>query len=130
MRALIPVCLTLVVSGCGPGGSSSGGGAGGGAAPGGGIASGGGAAGGSGGGTATGGGTASTDAGMVDSCPTQGAGALVIDAGCFTFTPAQAGADSGGVNATQKHIAMFTQPEVWSDWRRTTFPTLTPNAGA
>jgi hypothetical protein len=30
----------------------------------------------------------------------------------------------------QKYIAMFTQPEVWTDWRRTGFPTLTPNAGA
>ncbi len=28
---------------------------------------------------------------------------------------------------TQKYIAMFTQAEVWSDWRRTNFPTLTPN---
>lgn len=31
---------------------------------------------------------------------------------------------------TQKYIAMFTQPEVWADWRRTGFPTLTPNANA
>ena len=31
---------------------------------------------------------------------------------------------------TQKYIAMFTQPEVWSDWRRTNFPALTPNANA
>ncbi len=31
---------------------------------------------------------------------------------------------------TQKYIAMFTQPEVWSDWRRTNIPALTPNAGA
>lgn len=28
---------------------------------------------------------------------------------------------------TQKYIALFTQVEVWSDWRRTNFPTLTPN---
>jgi hypothetical protein len=27
----------------------------------------------------------------------------------------------------QKYIAMFTQPEVWNDWRRTGFPALTPN---
>jgi hypothetical protein len=27
----------------------------------------------------------------------------------------------------QKYIAMFTQMEVWTDWRRTGFPTLTPN---
>jgi Starch-binding associating with outer membrane len=31
---------------------------------------------------------------------------------------------------TQKYIAMFTQPEVWSDWRRTNLPALTPNANA
>lgn len=31
---------------------------------------------------------------------------------------------------TQKYIAMFTQPEVWTDWRRTDFPKLTPNANA
>ena len=31
---------------------------------------------------------------------------------------------------TQKYIAMFTQPEVYSDWRRTNIPMLTPNAGA
>jgi hypothetical protein len=31
---------------------------------------------------------------------------------------------------TQKYIAMFTQCEVWSDWRRTNLPALTPNAGA
>ncbi len=28
---------------------------------------------------------------------------------------------------TQKYVAMFTQPEVWSDWRRTNLPALTPN---
>lgn len=31
---------------------------------------------------------------------------------------------------TQKYIAMFTQAEVWTDWRRTNLPTLTANAGA
>lgn len=31
---------------------------------------------------------------------------------------------------TQKYISMFTQAEVWADWRRTNLPTLTPNAGA
>ncbi len=31
---------------------------------------------------------------------------------------------------TQKYIAMFTQPEVWADWRRTNIPALTPNANA
>ena len=28
---------------------------------------------------------------------------------------------------THKYIALFTQVEVWSDWRRTNYPTLTPN---
>lgn len=28
---------------------------------------------------------------------------------------------------TQKYIAMFTQPEVWADWRRTNLPGLSPN---
>lgn len=28
---------------------------------------------------------------------------------------------------TEKYVAMFTQVEVWSDWRRTGFPVLTPN---
>ena len=31
---------------------------------------------------------------------------------------------------TQKYIAMFTQPEVWADWRRTNLPALTPNPDA
>jgi hypothetical protein len=31
---------------------------------------------------------------------------------------------------TQKYLAMFTQPEVWADWRRTGLPELTPNTGA
>lgn len=29
----------------------------------------------------------------------------------------------------QKYIAMFTQSESWSDWRRTGFPVLTPSTG-
>ena len=31
---------------------------------------------------------------------------------------------------TQKYLAMFTQPEVWTDWRRTDLPALTPNPNA
>lgn len=31
---------------------------------------------------------------------------------------------------TQKYIAMFTQPEVWADWRRTNQPALIPNPDA
>ncbi len=30
----------------------------------------------------------------------------------------------------QKYIALFTQPEIWSDWRRTGFPAILPYAGA
>lgn len=30
---------------------------------------------------------------------------------------------------TQKYIAMFLQPEVYSDWRRTAIPALTPTSG-
>lgn len=30
----------------------------------------------------------------------------------------------------QKHIALFTQPESWTDWRRTGFPALTPVEGS
>ena len=31
---------------------------------------------------------------------------------------------------THKYIALYTQPEVWADWRRTDIPKLTPNTGA
>lgn len=31
---------------------------------------------------------------------------------------------------TQKYIALYTQPEVYNDWRRTEIPTLTPNSGS
>lgn len=31
---------------------------------------------------------------------------------------------------TQKYIALFTQPEVWADWRRTDIPSLSPYAEA
>ena len=29
----------------------------------------------------------------------------------------------------QKYVALFTHPEVWTDWRRTGFPTLSPTPG-
>ena len=38
-----------------------------------------------------------------------------------------AGTISLGKIMTQKYIALFTQPETWTDWRRTDFPTLKPN---
>ncbi len=31
---------------------------------------------------------------------------------------------------TQKYIALYTEPEVYNDWRRTDIPTLTPNSGS
>ncbi len=31
---------------------------------------------------------------------------------------------------TQKYIAMYTEPEVYNDWRRTDIPSLTPNSGS
>ena len=30
----------------------------------------------------------------------------------------------------QKYIALFQDPELFNDWRRTSFPTLTPNTGS
>lgn len=39
-------------------------------------------------------------------CPTQGAGAIIAPAGCYVFTPAQAGADPSGVNAGQYQFAL------------------------
>ena len=47
----------------------------------------------------------------------------------------QAAVDPGQANMTmneimtQKYIAMFTDPEVFADWRRTGIPSLTPNTG-
>lgn len=31
---------------------------------------------------------------------------------------------------TQKYLGMFTQPEVWADWRRTNIPALVPNGNS
>ena len=48
---------------------------------------------------------------------------------------AQASVDPGAASLTmnnvmyEKYVAMFTQPEVFSDWRRTGVPSLTPAAG-
>ena len=49
---------------------------------------------------------------------------------------AQTMVDPGVANLTlehimfQKHVAMFSQPEAWVDYRRTGFPAITPKAGA
>jgi hypothetical protein len=51
-----------------------------------------------------------------------------------TFLASVAAETAGSITLekimTQKYIAMFTQSEVWSDWRRTNFPTLTANTPA
>ncbi len=39
-------------------------------------------------------------------CPTQGAGAIIAPAGCYVFTPTQAGSDPSGVNAGQYQFAL------------------------
>lgn len=50
------------------------------------------------------------------------------------YIAANANEDAGSITLqkimTQKYVAMFTQPEVWADWRRTNIPALTPNPGA
>jgi hypothetical protein len=49
---------------------------------------------------------------------------------------AQASVDPGAGSLTlnlimtQKHLALFMEPELFNDWRRTGFPALTPNAGS
>jgi hypothetical protein len=49
---------------------------------------------------------------------------------------AQADVDPGQANLTleeimtQKYIALYADPEVYNDWRRTGFPSLTPNTGS
>jgi len=47
------------------------------------------------------------------------------------FEALYANEDGGSITLekimTQKYIAMLTQPEAWTDWRRTDFPVLEPN---
>lgn len=47
------------------------------------------------------------------------------------YIDAQANEDAASITLekimTHKYVAMFTQPEVWNDWRRTNIPALTPN---
>lgn len=49
-----------------------------------------------------------------------------------TYIAAHASATAATITeeqiATQKYIALFTQIETWAEWRRTGYPTLTPNA--
>lgn len=55
---------------------------------------------------------------------------LVTGASDPTFEAAQASETSSTITLekimTQKYVAMFTQIEVWADWRRTNIPALTP----
>jgi len=50
------------------------------------------------------------------------------------FLAANASEDAGSISLnkimTQKYIALFTQGEVWTDWRRTNIPALTANSPA
>lgn len=47
------------------------------------------------------------------------------------YIDAQANEDENSITLekimTHKYVAMFTHPEVWTDWRRTNIPNLTPN---
>ncbi len=51
-----------------------------------------------------------------------------------TYEAANANEDAATITLskimTQKYIDLFTQPEVWADWRRTELPVLTPNPDA
>ncbi|WNJ16839.1 SusD/RagB family nutrient-binding outer membrane lipoprotein [Pontibacter sp. G13] len=61
------------------------------------------------------------------------AGTAISDS--LNFYLSQTGVDPAGNLTleqimTQKYIAMFTDPEVFNDWRRTNIPELTPNSGS
>ena len=49
----------------------------------------------------------------------------------IAYEAANASETSGTISMdkimTQKYIAMFSQLEVWTDWRRTDLPALSPN---
>jgi hypothetical protein len=51
-----------------------------------------------------------------------------------TWTTAYASETAGTITLekimTQKYLALFLNPESWTDWRRTGFPVLSPNPGA
>lgn len=60
--------------------------------------------------------------------------ALITGGPDAAFETAQASETSGTITLTkimtQKYIAMFTQAEAWTDWRRTDIPNLTPVSGS
>lgn len=47
-----------------------------------------------------------------------------------TYANETAGSITQDKIMTQKYVDLFTQPEVWADWRRTGLPALTPNPDA
>ncbi|NBW36969.1 MAG: SusD/RagB family nutrient-binding outer membrane lipoprotein [Cytophagia bacterium] len=64
---------------------------------------------------------AAIDASITDVTGSSDAAYLTAN-GTLSGTPSQRLA----LIMTQKHIALFTQPESWTDWRRTGLPALTP----
>lgn len=50
--------------------------------------------------------------------------------GLTTYSALSSGAAGLGTIMTEKYIALFQNPEVWSDYRRTCVPPLTPPPGA
>ena len=55
-------------------------------------------------------------------------GVASADADAYISSSAVANADLETI-MTQKYIALYTNPEVWTDWRRKGLPNLEPNAG-
>jgi hypothetical protein len=67
--------------------------------------------------------------GIVASCTKAGVDMASATAYANSVVPGTAGSLTLQHIMDQKHIAMFTQPEAWTDWRRTGFPALTPSTG-
>lgn len=59
---------------------------------------------------------------------TQVTGAAPNAAFILAYASATAATITEEMIGTQKYIALFTQIETWAEWRRTGYPTLTPNA--
>jgi len=75
------------------------------------------------------------DAARAASAHNAGVLASLADVGVAdpAFEAAHAAWDASNITLTevmtQKYVAMYTQPESWTDWRRTGLPVLTPAAG-
>lgn len=71
---------------------------------------------------------------MLDGIKSSFVEAGVTDAAKYTTYIAQATVNPATVTLnqvmTQKYIALFADPEVFNDWRRTGIPSLTPNLGS